>query len=178
MDGRRRIPLGMLVRPLSVAGIYVPGGTAPLPSTVLMNVIPAKAAGGPARRALHAAARRRQRLPVILAAASIAGADEIYKVGGAQAIAAMACGTAVIPRVDKICGPGNIYVNHGEEARFGQVDIDMFRRASEILIVAESTANPEFVAADMLSQAEHDNNRLRYSSYDRRGDGRCGRRSD
>ncbi len=148
--------IGMLVRPLSVAGIYVPGGTAPLPSTVLMNVIPAKAAGVP-RVVLCTPPRADGSVsPVILAAASIAGADEIYKVGGAQAIAAMACGTAVIPRVDKICGPGNIYVNTAKRLVFGQVDIDMFAGPSEILIVADSTANPEFVAADMLSQAEHD----------------------
>lgn len=148
--------IGMLVRPLSVAGIYVPGGTAPLPSTVLMNVIPAKAAGVP-RVVLCTPPRADGSVaPVILAAASIAGADEIYKAGGAQAIAAMACGTAVIPRVDKICGPGNIYVNTAKRLVFGQVDIDMFAGPSEILIVADSTANPEFVAADMLSQAEHD----------------------
>ena len=148
--------IGMLVRPLSVAGIYVPGGTAPLPSTVLMNVIPAKAAGVP-RVVLCTPPRADGSVaPVILAAASIAGADEIYKVGGAQAIAAMACGTPVIPRVDKICGPGNIYVNTAKRLVFGQVDIDMFAGPSEILIVADSTAKPEFVAADMLSQAEHD----------------------
>jgi histidinol dehydrogenase len=148
--------IGMLVRPLSVAGIYVPGGTAPLPSTVLMNVIPAKAAGVP-RVVLCTPPRADGSVaPVILAAASIAGADEIYKVGGAQAIAAMACGTPSIPRVDKICGPGNIYVNTAKRLVFGQVDIDMFAGPSEILIVADSTANPEFVAADMLSQAEHD----------------------
>ncbi|MBR6484458.1 MAG: histidinol dehydrogenase, partial [Clostridiales bacterium] len=94
--------------------------------------------------------------PVILAAASIAGATEIYKVGGAQAVAAMAYGTETIPRVDKICGPGNIYVNTAKRLVFGQVDIDMFAGPSEILIIADETADPEFVAADMLSQAEHD----------------------
>lgn len=148
--------IGMIVRPLSTAGIYVPGGTAPLPSTVLMNVIPAKAAG--VQRVVLCTPPRPDKTiaPVILAAAHIAGADEIYKVGGAQAIAAMAYGTPSIPRVDKICGPGNIYVNTAKRLVFGQVDIDMFAGPSEILIIADDTANPAFVAADMLSQAEHD----------------------
>lgn len=156
MDVRQGSQIGMIVRPLSVAGIYVPGGTAPLPSTVLMDVIPAKTSGVErvvlctppgADGTIH---------PVILAAAKIAGADEIYKIGGAQAIGAMAYGTATVPRVDKICGPGNIYVNTAKRLVFGQVDIDMFAGPSEILIIADDTANPEFVAADMLSQAEHD----------------------
>ncbi|MBQ1571854.1 MAG: histidinol dehydrogenase, partial [Clostridiales bacterium] len=94
--------------------------------------------------------------PVILAAASIAGATEIYRMGGSQAIAAMAYGTETVPRVDKVCGPGNIYVNTAKRLVFGQVDIDMFAGPSEILIIADKTANPDFVAADMLSQAEHD----------------------
>ncbi|HOO61386.1 MAG TPA: histidinol dehydrogenase [Bacillota bacterium] len=148
--------IGMRVRPISVAGVYVPGGTAPLPSTVLMNVIPAKAAGVP-RVVLCTPPRADGTIaPVILAAASIAGADEIYKVGGAQAIVAMACGTPSIPRVDKICGPGNIYVNTAKRLVYGMVDIDMFAGPSEILIIADESANAEFVAADMLSQAEHD----------------------
>lgn len=148
--------IGMRVRPISVAGIYVPGGTAPLPSTVLMNVIPAKAAGCP-RIVLCTPPRADGSIaPVILAAASIAGATEIYKVGGSQAIAAMAYGTESIPRVDKICGPGNIYVNTAKRLVFGQVDIDMFAGPSEILIIADDSAAPEFVAADFLSQAEHD----------------------
>ncbi len=156
MDVASGSQIGMIVRPLSIAGIYVPGGTAPLPSTVLMNVIPAKAAGVP-RVVLCTPPRADGTItPVILAAAHIAGTDEIYKVGGAQAIAAMAYGTPSIPRVDKICGPGNIYVNTAKRLVFGQVDIDMFAGPSEILIVADDTANPEFVAADMLSQAEHD----------------------
>ncbi len=148
--------IGLLVRPLSIAGIYVPGGTAPLPSTVLMNVIPAKAAG--VQRVVLCTPPRADKTiaPVILAAAKIAGADEIYKVGGAQAIAAMAYGTSSIPRVDKICGPGNIYVNTAKRLVFGQVDIDMFAGPSEILIIADDSANPAYVAADMLSQAEHD----------------------
>lgn len=148
--------IGMRVRPISVAGIYVPGGTAPLPSSVLMNVIPAKAAGCP-RIVLCTPPRADGSIaPVILAAASIAGATEIYKVGGSQAIAAMAYGTESIPRVDKICGPGNIYVNTAKRLVFGQVDIDMFAGPSEILIIADDSAVPEFVAADFLSQAEHD----------------------
>ncbi len=148
--------VGMLVRPLSVAGVYVPGGTAPLPSTVMMDVIPAKVAGVP-RVVLCTPPRADATVdPVILAAARIAGADEIYRVGGAQAIGAMACGTLEIPRVDKICGPGNIYVNTAKRLVYGQVDIDMFAGPSEILILADESADPEFVAADMLSQAEHD----------------------
>lgn len=148
--------IGMQVRPVDVAGVYVPGGTAPLPSTVLMDVIPASVAGVP--RIVFCTPPRADGTiaPVILAAASIAGATEIYKVGGAQAIAAMAYGTETIPRVDKVCGPGNIYVNTAKRLVFGQVDIDMFAGPSEILIVADETANAEFVAADMLSQAEHD----------------------
>ena len=148
--------VGMLVRPISVAGIYIPGGTAPLPSTVLMDVIPAKTAGVPRIVLCTPPSADGSIHPVILAAATIAGADEIYKIGGAQAIAAMAYGTAAVPRVDKICGPGNIYVNTAKRLVFGQVDIDMFAGPSEILIIADDTAKPEFVAADMLSQAEHD----------------------
>ena len=156
MDVGNSSHIGMVVRPLAVAGIYVPGGTAPLPSTVLMNVIPAKAAGVP-RVVLCTPPRADGTIaPVILAAARIAGADEIYKVGGAQAIAAMAYGTPHIPRVDKVCGPGNIYVNTAKRLVFGQVDIDMFAGPSEILIIADETADPEYIAADMLSQAEHD----------------------
>ena len=147
---------GQLVRPLDTVGVYVPGGTAPLPSSVLMNLLPARAAGvrrivmctPPSRDgSVHAA---------ILAAARVAGADEIYRIGGAQAIAAMAYGTATIPRVDKICGPGNIYVNTAKRMVFGQVDIDMFAGPSEILVIADDSANPDYLAADMLSQAEHD----------------------
>jgi histidinol dehydrogenase len=147
---------GLIQRPLDCVGIYVPGGSAPLPSSVLMNVLPARAAGvgkivmcTPPRQdgTIH---------PAILAAAAIAGVDEIYRVGGSQAIAAMAYGTATIPDVDKICGPGNIYVNTAKRLVFGHCDIDMFAGPSEILIIADQTANPAYVAADMLSQAEHD----------------------
>ena len=148
--------VGVRVRPISVAGVYVPGGTAPLPSTVLMDVIPASVAG--VKRIVFATPPRKDGTiaPVILAAASIAGATEIYRMGGSQAIAAMAYGTETVPRVDKICGPGNIYVNTAKRLVYGQVDIDMFAGPSEILIIADKDADPEFVAADMLSQAEHD----------------------
>ena len=156
MDTARGSKIGVRVRPLATAGVYVPGGTAPLPSTVLMDVIPASVAG--VKRIVFCTPPRRDGTiaPVILAAASIAGATEIYKVGGAQAIGAMAYGTDTIPRVDKICGPGNIFVNTAKRLVYGQVDIDMFAGPSEILIIADKTADPEFVAADMLSQAEHD----------------------
>ena len=156
MDAGKGAKIGVRVRPISIAGVYVPGGTAPLPSTVLMDVIPASVAG--VERIVFATPPRKDGTiaPVILAAASIAGATEIYRMGGSQAIAAMAYGTETIPRVDKICGPGNIYVNTAKRLVYGQVDIDMFAGPSEILIIADKTANPDFVAADMLSQAEHD----------------------
>ena len=155
-DNGNGAQVGVRVRPITTAGIYVPGGTAPLPSTVLMDVIPASVAG--VKRIVFATPPRKDGTiaPVILAAASIAGATEIYRMGGSQAIAAMAYGTETIPRVDKICGPGNIYVNTAKRLVYGQVDIDMFAGPSEILIIADDSANPEFVAADMLSQAEHD----------------------
>ncbi len=148
--------ISLINRPLDTVGVYVPGGTAPLPSSVLMNILPAKAAG--VRKIVMCTPPRADGSvdPVILAAASIAGADEIYRVGGAQAIAAMAYGTNTIPRVDKITGPGNIYVNTAKRLVFGQVDIDMFAGPSEILILADQSANPAFAAADLLSQAEHD----------------------
>lgn len=148
--------VGVRVTPLATAGIYVPGGTAPLPSSVLMNAIPAKAAG--VDRLVMCTPPRIDGsvAPVILAAARLAGVDEVYRVGGAQAVAAMAYGTATVPRVDKICGPGNLWVNTAKRLVYGQVDIDMFAGPSEILIVADGTADPAFVAADLLSQAEHD----------------------
>ena len=148
--------ISLVNRPLDIVGVYVPGGTAPLPSSVLMNIVPARAAG--VRKIIMCTPPRADGSvdPVILAAASIAGADEIYRVGGAQAIAAMAFGTATIPRVDKITGPGNIYVNTAKRLVYGQVDIDMFAGPSEILVLADQSANPAYVAADLLSQAEHD----------------------
>jgi len=156
MDVGKGSYVGVKVRPIAVAGVYVPGGTAPLPSTVLMDVIPASVAG--VGRIVFCTPPRSDGTvaPVILAAAHIAGATELYKVGGAQAIAAMAYGTQTIPRVDKIVGPGNIFVNTAKRLVFGQVDIDMFAGPSEVIIIADKSANPEFVAADMLAQAEHD----------------------
>ena len=148
--------VGVRVTPLGTAGIYVPGGTAPLPSSVLMNALPAKAAG--VGRIVMCTPPRADGTvaPIILAAAKLAGVDEVYRIGGAQAIAAMAYGTATVPRVDKICGPGNLWVNTAKRLVYGQVDIDMFAGPSEILIIADDTADPAFVAADLLSQAEHD----------------------
>lgn len=156
LDDGQGARVGLLIRPLDQVGIYVPGGTAPLPSSVLMNALPARAAG--VRRVIMCTPPRPDGKiePVILAAASLAGVDAIYKVGGAQAIAAMAFGTETIPAVDKICGPGNIYVNTAKRLVFGQCDIDLFAGPSEILIIADETANPAFIATDMLSQAEHD----------------------
>ncbi|HSA79013.1 MAG TPA: histidinol dehydrogenase [Nitrospirota bacterium] len=147
--------LGQLSRPIRSAGVYVPGGKACYPSSVLMNVIPATVAG--VEQLIMCSPIPGGNLnPYILVAADIAGVSEIYKIGGAQAIAAMAYGTATIPKVDKIVGPGNIYVATAKRYVFGQVDIDMIAGPSEILIIADHTANPEFVASDLLSQAEHD----------------------
>ncbi len=150
------ILLGQLCRPLEVVGIYVPGGTAALSSSVLMNALPAKVAGvGKIIMATPPSGDGRID-PAVLAAAQEAGVSEIYKMGGAQAIAAMAFGTETVPRVDKIFGPGNIYVATAKRLVFGYCDIDMFAGPSEITIVADDTANPAYVAADLLSQAEHD----------------------
>lgn len=147
--------LGQRVLPLAAVGIYVPGGKAAYPSTVLMNALPAKVAGVP-RVVMTVPAPNGVLNPHVLVAADLVGVDEIYRVGGAQAVAALAFGTATIPKVDKIVGPGNIYVATAKRLVFGHVDIDMVAGPSEILVVADSTAHPEFVAADMLSQAEHD----------------------
>jgi histidinol dehydrogenase len=147
--------LGQLARPIRSAGIYVPGGKACYPSSVLMNVIPANVAGVE-QLVMCSPAPGGILNPYILVAADIAGVKDIYKIGGAQAIAAMAYGTATIPKVDKIVGPGNIYVATAKRAVFGQVDIDMIAGPSEILVIADQSANPAFVASDLLSQAEHD----------------------
>lgn len=148
--------LGQRVLPLQSIGIYVPGGRAQYPSSVLMNTIPAKIAG--VRKIVMVTPPNSQGKihPNIAAAAKIAGVDEIYKIGGAQAIAALAYGTRQIPRVDKIVGPGNIFVAAAKKLVFGTVDIDMIAGPSEILVIADEEANPSFVAADLLSQAEHD----------------------
>lgn len=148
--------LGQLVRPIEKAGLYVPGGTAPLISSVLMTAVPAKVAGVSKIIMCTPPTKDGSVNPAILVAAREAGVDEVYRVGGAQAIAAMAYGTESIPKVDKICGPGNVYVATAKRLIFGECDIDMFAGPSEILVIADSTANPKYVAADLLSQAEHD----------------------
>lgn len=148
--------LGQLYKPLNVVGVYVPGGTAPLISSVLMNVIPAKIAGVKKIIMVTPPQKDGKVNPAILVAAREAGVDEIYAVGGAQAIAALAFGTQTIPKTDKIVGPGNIYVATAKKMVYGICDIDMFAGPSEITIIADDTANPAFVAADLLSQAEHD----------------------
>lgn len=148
--------LGQKVTPIAVSGCYVPGGRAVYPSSVLMNIVPAKVAGV-GRIIMCTPPGKDGKAPAgSLVAADIAGADEIYKVGGAQAIAAMAYGTETIPRVDKITGPGNIYVALAKKACFGVTGIDSVAGPSEILVIADETANPRYVAADLLSQAEHD----------------------
>jgi len=150
------IILGQKVTPLKTAGVYVPGGKAVYPSSVLMNVMPAKVAGVDKIIMTTPCDANGEVYPSTLVAAKEAGVDEIYKVGGAQAIAAMAFGTESIPKVDKIVGPGNIYVALAKKAVFGYVSIDSIAGPSEILVLADETANPKFVAADLLSQAEHD----------------------
>lgn len=148
--------LGQRILPLSVSGVYVPGGKAAYPSSVLMNVIPARVAGVDKIIMTTPAGADGKVNPGTLAAAEIAGVHEIYKAGGAQAIAAMAFGTESIPKVDKITGPGNIFVALAKKACFGYVSIDSIAGPSEILVIADGTANPRYVAADLLSQAEHD----------------------
>jgi len=149
------ILLGQILRPLKRAGVYVPGGKASYPSTVLMNVIPAQVAGVK-EIALCVPTPGGRINPEIAAAIKLLGIKEVYRIGGAQAIAALAYGTETIKRVDKIAGPGNIYVAAAKRMVFGDVGIDMIAGPSEVLIIADKTANPSFIAADMLSQAEHD----------------------
>lgn len=148
--------LGQLVRPMEKVGLYVPGGTAPLISSVLMTAVPAKVAGVSKIVMCTPPSKDGSVHPAMLVAARETGIDEVYRVGGAQAIAAMAYGTESVPSVDKICGPGNVYVATAKRLIYGDCDIDMFAGPSEILVIADSTAKPEFVAADLLSQAEHD----------------------
>jgi len=150
------IVLGQKVTPIEKVGVYVPGGTAAYPSTVLMDTIPAKIAGCEQVVMVTPPGRDGKINPAILAAAQAAGVDRIFKVGGAQAVAALAYGTESIPQVDKIVGPGNAFVAEAKKQVFGQVAIDMIAGPSEILIVADGTSNPAHVAADLLSQAEHD----------------------
>lgn len=148
--------LGQKVTPLEKVGIYVPGGKAAYPSSVLMNAIPAKVAGVGKLVMTTPCNKDGKVNPGTLAAAKVAGVDEIYKVGGAQAIAALAFGTESIPKVDKITGPGNIFVALAKKCVYGHVSIDSIAGPSEILVLADETANPKYVAADLLSQAEHD----------------------
>ena len=148
--------LGQKITPIEISGVYVPGGKAAYPSSVLMNVLPAKVAGVSRIIMTTPPGADGKVYPGTLVAADIAGVDEIYKAGGAQAIAAMAFGTESIPRVDKITGPGNIFVALAKKACFGYVSIDSIAGPSEILVLADETSNPRYIAADLLSQAEHD----------------------
>ena len=150
------VVLGQKIVPIQKVGLYVPGGTAAYPSTVLMDSIPAKIAGCPQLVMVTPPGADGKVNPVILAAAKIAGVDRIFKVGGAQAVAGLAFGTETLPKVDKIVGPGNAYVAEAKKQVFGRVAIDMIAGPSEILVVADGTCNAKVVAADMLSQAEHD----------------------
>lgn len=153
---RPGIVLGQKVTPIEKVGIYVPGGTAAYPSTVLMDTIPAKIAGCPQIVMMTPPDRNGKIPPAILAAAKIAGVDRIFKAGGAQAIGALAYGTESVPKVDKIVGPGNAFVAEAKKQVFGTVAIDMIAGPSEILVIADGKSNPAHVAADLLSQAEHD----------------------
>ena len=150
------VVMGQKITPIDAVGLYVPGGTAAYPSTVLMDAIPAKIAGCPQIVVVTPPGKDGKVPAAILAAAKIAGVDRIFKVGGAQAIAALAYGTQTIPKVDKIVGPGNAFVAEAKKQVFGAVSIDMIAGPSEILIVADETCDPAYVAADLLSQAEHD----------------------
>ena len=150
------ITAGQIVRPINSVGCYIPGGRAVYPSTILMTVIPAKIAGVKKIICCSPPQKDGKIGNAILVAADLAGADEIYKVGGAQAIGAMAYGTQSIPKVEKIVGPGNIFVTAAKKLVFGQVDIEFPAGPSEVLILGDDTANPEFIATDILSQAEHD----------------------
>ncbi len=150
------VVIGQKITPVEKAGLYVPGGTAAYPSTVLMDSIPAKIAGCKEICIATPPSASGKINPVILAAAKIAGVDRIFKMGGAQAIAALAYGTETVPKVDKIVGPGNAFVAEAKRQVFGRVSIDMIAGPSEILVIADGKSNPAFVAADLLSQAEHD----------------------
>lgn len=150
------VQMGQIVRPLEKVALYVPGGTAAYPSTVMMNAVPAKLAGVPELVIITPVKSDGKVNPVILAAAKVAGVDKIYKVGGAQAVVAAAYGTKSLPKVDKIVGPGNIFVATAKKLCYGTVDIDMIAGPSEVLVIADETANPVYVAADLMAQAEHD----------------------
>ena len=156
MNGENGVVMGQKIVPVDRAGLYVPGGTAAYPSTVLMDAIPAKIAGVGEIVMVTPPGKNGKINPVILAAAQVAGIDRIFKVGGAQAIAALAYGTETIPKVDKIVGPGNAFVAEAKKQVFGSVSIDMIAGPSEILIVSDGKSDPRHIAADLLSQAEHD----------------------
>ena len=156
LNQQNGVVIGQKVIPVDRAGLYVPGGTAAYPSTVLMDAIPAKIAGCPEVVMVTPPARNGKVNPAILAAAREAGIDRIFKIGGAQAIAALAYGTESVPKVDKIVGPGNAFVAEAKKQVFGAVSIDMIAGPSEILILADGKTNPRYAAADLLSQAEHD----------------------
>ena len=155
INDKEGVIIGQKVIPIEKVGLYVPGGTASYPSSVLMNCVPAKIAGC-SEIVMVTPAKEGKVKPVILAAAKIAGVDRVFKIGGAQAVAALAYGTESVPKVDKIVGPGNAFVAEAKKQVFGMVDIDMIAGPSEILVVADSTNNPAHIAADLLSQAEHD----------------------
>ena len=156
VTGKEGVVLGQKVIPIQRVGLYIPGGTAAYPSSVLMNAIPAKIAGCPQVVMVSPPSKGGDIAPVILAAARIAGVDRVFRVGGAQAVAALAYGTQTIPQVDKIVGPGNAYVAEAKRQVFGRVAIDMIAGPSEILVVSDGKSDPAVVAADLLSQAEHD----------------------
>ncbi len=158
INNKNGILIGQKIIPIEKVGLYVPGGTAAYPSTVLMDSIPAKIAGCGEIVMVTPPGKDGKINPGILAAAKVAGVDRIFKVGGAQAIAALAYGTESIPKTDKIVGPGNAFVAEAKKQVYGLVSIDMIAGPSEILVVADSTCNPKFIAADLLSQAEHDKN--------------------
>ena len=156
INDKKGVVMGQKIIPIEKVGLYVPGGTAAYPSTVLMDSIPAKIAGCEQIIMVTPPKADGKVNPAILAAAKIAGVDRIFKAGGAQAVAALAYGTESIPKVDKIVGPGNAFGAEAKKQVFGKVSIDMIAGPSEILVVADGTCNPEYVAADLLSQAEHD----------------------
>ena len=158
MTNRSGVILGQRVVPIEKVGLYVPGGTAAYPSTVLMDAVPAKIAGVSEIIMVTPPNKEGEVNPYILAAAKIAGVTSVYKIGGAQAVAALAFGTESVPKVDKIVGPGNAFVAEAKKQVFGQVGIDMIAGPSEVLVLADGKSNPKFVAADLLSQAEHDKN--------------------
>ncbi|HOK54799.1 MAG TPA: histidinol dehydrogenase, partial [Armatimonadota bacterium] len=155
IDVRDGITLGQIIRPIERVGMYAPGGKAPYPSTVLMTAVPAKVAGVPFFVMCSPAQADGKMDPLTLIAARESGVDSVFKIGGAQAIAAMAYGTATVPKVDKIVGPGNPYVAEAKRQLFGVVGIDMIAGPSEIMVIADNSAEPHFVAIDLLSQAEH-----------------------